>query len=199
MNALLALDPGTKHPALAVFLDGRLRFVTVGEPPKTEASARAPKAIGAYLRRRALDILDKTITLADLKQDPEYGHGAGPLLTVETVVEWPVAYRSKTAAHKDVERLKAVCTGLAGSGDYFTKYTPRAWKGAVPKPAHHARVARFLTEDVFSPGLWKCVRPTTAYVGGLASWWEGIGPDARDAVALGLFHLGVTGRGGTKP
>ena len=98
-------------------------------------------------------------------------HGASE--TVKAVVEEPVSYRYKRSAHKDIARLQALIDALPYE---FTRYTPHAWKGNTPKTIHHKRVQEKMGYPLF--------------------WWRDLGHDARDAVCLGLYHLGETGKGG---
>lgn len=67
---------------------------------------------------------------------------------------------------------------LAGRSP-FRLYKPHQWKGNVPKPVHHMRIM-----DLLSPDEANRVRalPRTR--------------DALDAVGIGLFDLGRSGRGG---
>ncbi len=64
---------------------------------------------------------------------------------------------------------------------------PHRWKGNVPKPVHHRRIAAALTKAelaVLSPGLLDPDAP-------------GYQHDTADGIALGAWGLGRTGRGGT--
>lgn len=173
-STLACLDPGVSHPAVAVFRDGLLAFVVVSK--RREGASITPKMIGTRLRT----VVDRALGATDAQ--------SGPLFVV---VEWPSNYRSKLAARRDVDALKEVAKGFAGD-IVPTKYSPNAWKGNVPKIVHHARVLARLEADTFTDALWRGISED----GGLVVWWGGVGPDARDAIALGLFHLGITGRGG---
>jgi hypothetical protein len=173
---LIALDPGTTHPAVAVFNNRRIHFVTVGsELAKRGESVSNATRIGAALVARVL--------------------GAFPLNTdADYVAEWPMPYHNKSAMHKDVERLQAVVEAfVAPAKQPVARYTPTKWKGGVPKAAHHKRLERFLVEQNFVPTLWAVIKDD------VLRWWDEIGPDARDAIGIGWFHLGITGRGGTVP
>lgn len=89
--------------------------------------------------------------------------------------------RSKfRVAHKDldaIERLMKHVARLRGT-PWEREIYPFNWKSQIPKPQHHARIEKLLTPDE------KVV-------------WSLLGPDARDAVGIGLFILQRSGKGGT--
>lgn len=63
----------------------------------------------------------------------------------------------------------------------FTRtYNPTAWKGNTAKGVHQERCRKVLS-------------PEERLI------WDTLGHDARDAVAIGLFHLGRVERGGLAP
>lgn len=76
-------------------------------------------------------------------------------------------------AHKNLDAIEALMKNLA----FEAAYRPRVWKGSVPKHIHHRRVRQLLI-------------PSEVRL------WDTLGPDEKDAVAIGLFHLGRLGRGG---
>lgn len=90
------------------------------------------------------------------------------------VCEWPQCYRDQPKYHADIKKLQAVGKAL---GPMQGKYTPRAWKGNVPKDTHHDRVRAALSV----PELKRLLDD---------------GHDALDAVGIGLFATARTGRGG---
>ena len=97
---------------------------------------------------------------------------------VQLIAEDPQHYRLARVKHKDLDRLKAVLVELDNLVGPLVLIPPHAWKANVPKNIHHARVMRAL-------------RPSELEL------WTPLGHDGRDAVALGLFALARTFRGGT--
>ena len=109
------------------------------------------------------------------------------LAAVRSVVSGPVAWVAETpqdypghpAPAADLQALREVLDALGVPKR--ARALPRTWKGNVPKAVHVARAFRVLDgRDVAPPG-------------------QGDAPDAADAVALGLWRLGRTGRGGVAP
>ena len=101
---------------------------------------------------------------------------------VRFVSEVPVRYAAQRATLRGVASLEDRVEQIrAELGSQLVQtWTPSAWKGNVPKAAHHHRVSAVLDArelDVF----WASDH------------------NARDAVALGLFALGRVGRGGVTP
>lgn len=89
------------------------------------------------------------------------------------VSEWPRKYRTSKAAWADLDGLREVVRRVEAWGWARTvRVAPGTWKGQVPKHIHHARVAAALGADAIRLG------------------WAGLGPDARDAVALARWALG---------
>lgn len=85
----------------------------------------------------------------------------------------------------------------------IVEYEPNAWKATVKKPLHHQRLWRVLAKEerallpVEVPGVIEtaCVRyARTGTVRNYEHEWHNL----LDAVGVGLFHLGRTGRGGAK-
>jgi hypothetical protein len=112
-QVLLTLDAGTAHPAMAQFVDGRVSRVVVGH---YTTITRNPQRIAGLLWDEMIPTLP----------DGAVAHFAA---------EWPIPYRAKSAAHKDVARLQAVVEELrarfAEVGVRYTRYTPTEWKGGV--------------------------------------------------------------------
>ncbi len=105
------------------------------------------------------------------------------------VIEWPQVYRLGGRAGADPNDLLglAAVAGAVAAHYYdatINVYKPAEWKGQVPKEVHHARIMRFLSdaEKLAIPKL-----PKTKL------------HNVLDAIGLGLFHLGRTGKGGTSP
>lgn len=168
----IAIDPGTQCPGVSIWT-GRSRIAEVFTLPR---EVRAPETAAALVA---------TVTGPFTRED-------------DVVVEWPVSYPNKTAMHEDVEKLKAFIDALPWPPPQHaarkrqrvgrcTKLMPTQWKGAVPKNIHHQRVIRAL------------LRENTLIDTRVVSedWWSSLTADERDAVALGAFHFGITGRGGT--
>lgn len=98
--------------------------------------------------------------------------GVGTLLS-----EWPRKYATARAAHADLDGLREVVQWAEGARPWAAcrRVTPGTWKGHVPKHIHHQRIAEALGPDALD-----------------RVEWETLGPDARDAIALGwwAFHEG---------
>lgn len=99
---------------------------------------------------------------------------------VSWVAEWPQSYRDRSVVEADLEILRSVvrCVGTETRCP-VRHVAPRAWKGNVPKEVHHERILRFLDRDER----------------------ERIedGKESLDALGLGLWAVGRTGRGGVAP
>ena len=82
-------------------------------------------------------------------------------------------------AHKDLDDIEALCRDAASVGGFHWHEVtyPSRWKANVPKPIHHERLADLLYANELEV-------------------WERLGPDGRDAVGVGLFHLHRAARGG---
>jgi hypothetical protein len=90
--------------------------------------------------------------------------------------EDPQFYPLKRKPHDDLRSLKRVLQSLQREGARpFFRIKPVKWKGNLPKKIHHDRVLRQLSaaESKLVP----------------------VDHNVRDAVALGLYALGRTGRG----
>ena len=90
---------------------------------------------------------------------------------VVLVSEWPRKYATSRAAHADLDGLREVVQWVEREYSWAAtkRVSPGVWKGNVPKHVHHARIASALghvADDLD---------------------WGAIGPDARDAVALGWW------------
>ena len=95
------------------------------------------------------------------------------------VAEWPMKYKDKRLYHEAIEDLQAVGDALERLIlGWDEKYRPGEWKGNVPKPAHHRRIRKALTENE------------------LAIMPELTEHDAWDAAGIGLFATVRTKRGG---
>jgi hypothetical protein len=105
------------------------------------------------------------------------------------VCERPKKYPSKRASHVHIESLLQVIDALAASGaGRVVRVSPSAWKGNVPKAAHHRR-----TLDTLRPNEVALVGAVVDPLR-LATYDD----DIADAVALGLFEVGRVGRGGVR-
>lgn len=164
--SLLAVDPGIRGCGVAAFDGGRLLHA---------AYVKSRYATG----NRAEEAADMARAVArwcsDLALSPR-----------ELVVEWPRVYAdmirrgSKHVAGKDPNDLLPLA-GVDGAlaalfvGCRATSYAPSEWKGQMPKEVCHARTRLRLdsAEVVIYVGLTKV-----------------LDHNARDAVGLGLHHLG---------
>ena len=136
---------------------------------------RSPTAPPRATLVRAVDLLTNRAGVRAMVDEIALGL---PPLTFEDAVlvsEWPRKYKTQRAAHADIDGLRAVVEAVEGWGWARTVRTsPSQWKGNVPKHIHHARVGAAL-----DPVDRARVR------------WDYLGPDARDAVALGRWALGA--------
>ena len=95
---------------------------------------------------------------------------------VSVAMEVPQNYL-RTRRVKSLSGLVALCAAVDAAVQIERFYQPKVWKGQVPKPAHHKRLVRVLS-----------AAETTL--------WNEADHNARDAIGIGLFHLGRTKRGG---
>lgn len=98
------------------------------------------------------------------------------------VLEVPQTYAYKRITRRGVESLEQRIAELEDrlGPAILATHRPGEWKGNVPKKAHHRRV-----EALLSPAEVAIFRAGDH--------------NARDAVALGIFSLGRSGRGGAAP
>jgi hypothetical protein len=104
------------------------------------------------------------------------------------VFERPRKYTRFAAAHKDLDRLLKMNATfqrrVRKAGGIITEVYPQDWKGNVPKEIHHRRIQSVLSAE------------EAALVAGPGD--SEYDHNLYDAVALGLWHLGRTLRGGTR-
>lgn len=94
------------------------------------------------------------------------------------VCEWPMKYKDKRLYHEAIEDLHAVGDAIDRCIlGWDEKYRPGEWKGNVPKPPHHRRIKKALTEEELA-----VMPPTREH-------------DAWDAAGIGLFATARTKRG----
>lgn len=100
------------------------------------------------------------------------------------VLETPRNYSDFSVAHADLDRLRAVVRKVIDLNPHKRNYTiyPSDWKGNVPKQIHHQRVLAALTQGEYYLQL----DPSSKYYN----------HNTADAVALGMYVVGRTGRGG---
>jgi hypothetical protein len=95
-------------------------------------------------------------------------------------VERMQRYKGKLAKDRALDALESMLLDLRGAkprGAGWVSYPPRVWKGQVSKQAHHLRIVRKLSSQ------------ETEVLGRHQA-------DKYDAVALGLYALGRTEKGG---
>lgn len=208
---LVAVDPGTARPGVSVwFVDlvsktlapprvdpnGRARcaLVAFGWSPRL-IGARAPRDRHEHTPARGASLVVKAAEF--LIEEHRRRMATTALHPVVCAVEWPVKYATKTAAHDDVDGLRAMIAELPWTPRL--KATPSQWKGNVPKPITDARAIAALQTDPTKPLDDGGTQP------GYAWTWEDLAvrgrysvdddPNARDAVAIGAYALGIVGRG----
>lgn len=158
MSYLVAIDPGVKKCAIAVFVERKLEDAYY---------------VNANLDSRSGGALNMVKQLEDTEfNDPEI------------VIERPQIYTGAEAKGDPNDLLD-----LAFVAGYFRahrSYLPAEWKGQVPKEIHHKRLSEYFAEsgDVDGFDVWKRISKLKK------------DHDLRDAVGLGLFHLGLVGKGG---
>lgn len=104
-----------------------------------------------------------------------------------TAVEVPKKRRDRRRYYKDIDRLLAfIQRAQSLLGKWTVRLYPEEWKAGVGstlkpkgKEPHHQRLRKALSEVE-------------------ASLFDQAGPDGKDAVGIGLFTLGRTGRGGVQ-
>lgn len=100
---------------------------------------------------------------------------------IEIVVELPEVYRRQKAKPSDLIDLAFAAGRAIRPGVVVTMLRPKEWKGQTPKAINHERAWRVLTADemtVFDLEVKRLrIRPSQLH-------------NLRDAVALGLKHLG---------
>ena len=107
--------------------------------------------------------------------------GAGDDDLVVWLVEKPRKLKNKQVAHRDLEDLLEVVKRLKPPVQRATGRAPKPvfpskWKGGVPKPAHQPRILRAIR-----PGEPRSTQK-----------------DVVDAIGIGLWATGRTGRGGVR-
>jgi hypothetical protein len=90
------------------------------------------------------------------------------------VSEYPRRYATARAAWRDIDDLRAVVRAVEGWGWVATRrVAPGTWGSTVPKHIRALRTGEALT-----------------VADRLAVGWAGLGPDAKDALGIGLWALG---------
>ncbi len=119
----------------------------------------------------------------------EHGASARGVLPQAWLVEAPHIRGDQHAQRSGVNALRRVLAQLRRGrprGSTWRGVRPQRWKGNVPKDAHHRRVLRVLYD----------VELRQAFA--LDPDGHTYQPDTADAIALGAWGLGRTGRGGVR-
>lgn len=110
------------------------------------------------------------------------------------VIEKPRSYPKASAIDNndliDLALAGGIVAGRIAGACYdapITELPPATWKGQVPKPIHHERLQRLLS-DAELQHIQRDMAPIPASL--QHNLW--------DAIGLGLYALGRTGRGGTR-
>ncbi len=148
--ALLAIDPGKEHFGYSVFRQGVL--IQCGTQHHTDS-------FGLY------ECIQSIYNDAPVNK------------CLEVVMEKPENYIGNNKK-KSLQGLFDLCSMVDQYIGVHKFYHPKAWKGQVPKPAHHRRLQRVLSESELL-------------------LWSTADHNAKDAIGIGLYHLGRTKRGGT--
>lgn len=162
MSYLVAIDPGVKKCAIAVFGEGYLTNAFYVTTKQTHVAEGANEMVNKMLAR------------------------VGHLLNIRVVVERPKIYPTSHVDPNDINDLSFVAGTFYGLRRNSTAYLPAEWKGQVPKPVHHKRLSEYFEAHgtVDEMGVWTNINKLKK------------DHDLRDAVGLGLFHLGIVGKGG---
>jgi hypothetical protein len=172
-NNLLAVDSGVHKHAIAYFYDGVFQTASDHEP--------------------VFDLVDKTFRV---------------------VIERPEIYpgRASEKRQRDLMDLTLAAGELGGTvrrqGAEVKYVLPRTWKGQVCKPIHHSRILRALVpverarfEDVAQKPFLRILSKVDAACERYARTGKVTGyrwdlHNILDAVGIGLWALGRTGKGG---
>jgi len=92
------------------------------------------------------------------------------------VCEVPQAYKTRRSTHRDLAALRATLDDLP---EMARAWTPKEWKGGLPKEQHHARVRKVLQ-------------------GNEGRVFDAADHNGKDAACLWLFAVGRVGRGGAR-
>jgi hypothetical protein len=159
LTHLVTLDPGTRHLAVSGWERVGYDLTDPGRPVPAWELVTATDLETPYASvDTALAALRGTIAFA-------WAHPAAAL-----VAEWPSLYDTRRVTHGTVRELRAVVEAVeAQPWAACARVAPRTWKQTTPKPIHHARLARALTDAERE------------------AWWDDAGPDARDAIGIGLW------------
>lgn len=131
---MLAIDPGLRGCGCAVFEGPVLRRAWFSK--NTEMLERGPKAWRAMAEAVALGL---------------NGEDFGPVELHTLAIEYPQVY--KTAYQKgdqdDIVQLQGCAGAVVGliTAKHYLGFTPRYWKGQVPKLIHNERVAKKLSPE----------------------------------------------------
>ncbi len=119
------------------------------------------------VKEKSGDPLKLALKILKLKKTPDF---------FVYYVEDPQFYALNRKPHEDLRSLKNVLFHLEREGARpFFKIKPVKWKGNLPKKIHHERILRLLSQNEIDK--------------------VPVDHNVRDAVALGLYALGRTGRG----
>jgi hypothetical protein len=98
------------------------------------------------------------------------------------VVERPLKYNNRSRYHKDLDRLLKFIQDFPVKWD--AQLLPREWKGNVGSTLRK-------TKDIYHRRMFRAMSQHELVI------TADEGPDALDAVGIGLYTLGRIGRGGT--
>lgn len=162
-TTVMSIDPGLHECGMALSVGG---YVTRCQLIKSESLSKDPLVLGQWL---ADTIYDK------------WG------LVDYVAVERPV-YRARGKQNirvDDLLALSVVAGCFACLGRVVISFTPKEWKGDLPKVVHHGRIEKWLGKNAHGTeiALWQ-------------SLTRKIDHNAKDAFALNLFSTGRTKRGG---
>lgn len=172
MSVLLSIDAGQHRVYGAVFLDdGKCARLISFAPPTPEKAIALEQVTACYPNHVAIE---------------------KPIITPRTP-NW----KSVT----DCAWSGALVAGYFGCP--VSAYEPSQWKASVCKPLHHRRLWREMSgseQQLFPPFTFEVIEKAcdvyarTGKVTKYSHEWH----NWLDAVGVGLFHLGRTGRGGAK-
>tara|TARA_R110002110_G_scaffold40773_6_gene130129 strand:- start:1714 stop:2298 length:585 start_codon:yes stop_codon:yes gene_type:complete len=183
VNVFFTVDPGLWVSGLAMFARSEGAWVLSGArivAPARSLRHNAPRTMALALARAAQRLSGNHEADSAFADAPDVSAAR----TALWVVEHPVLRGTRRSTHADVRLLQEVSDHLAGLSGVREKVTPEAWKGQVPKAAHHGRILERL-----ALGELKHLAPFRARPRSTQKNHPNL-KEALDAVGVGLWRCG---------